>query len=157
MASDRQLYQLELPGYWMDIGQPKDYLIGQALYLQFLDEKLDDRLFKGPNIEGRVWVHPTAKVHETSILGGNVVVGENCVIGPGCKIYNSTILADTRIEGHSLIQGSIIGWKNKIGRWVRVAGLTVTGEDVELKDETFLNGIFVLPHKQITGVYPTSG
>ena len=28
MAAEDHLYQLELPGYWMDIGQPKDYLIG---------------------------------------------------------------------------------------------------------------------------------
>jgi mannose-1-phosphate guanylyltransferase len=28
MAADAQLYQMTLKGYWMDIGQPKDYLIG---------------------------------------------------------------------------------------------------------------------------------
>jgi len=28
MAGEQHLYQLELPGYWMDIGQPGDYLIG---------------------------------------------------------------------------------------------------------------------------------
>lgn len=28
MASEGQLYQMSLDGYWMDIGQPKDYLIG---------------------------------------------------------------------------------------------------------------------------------
>ena len=28
MAADGELYQMTLNGYWMDIGQPKDYLIG---------------------------------------------------------------------------------------------------------------------------------
>jgi mannose-1-phosphate guanylyltransferase len=28
MADQGQIYQLALPGYWMDIGQPKDYLAG---------------------------------------------------------------------------------------------------------------------------------
>jgi len=28
MAADSQIYQMVLPGYWMDIGQPKDYLSG---------------------------------------------------------------------------------------------------------------------------------
>lgn len=28
MASEGQIYQMVLPGYWMDIGQPKDYLSG---------------------------------------------------------------------------------------------------------------------------------
>lgn len=34
MAGDKQLFQMELPGYWMDIGQPKDYLFGQSMYLK---------------------------------------------------------------------------------------------------------------------------
>ena len=101
----------------------------------------------GDNISGNVWIHETAKVDPTTVLGNNVVVGEGVVIGPGCRIYNSTILAHTRIQGYSLIYGSIIGWKNKIGKWVRVCGLSVTGEDVELKDETYLNAISILPHK----------
>lgn len=28
MAAEEHLYQMELPGYWMDIGQPGDFLIG---------------------------------------------------------------------------------------------------------------------------------
>jgi mannose-1-phosphate guanylyltransferase len=59
-----------------------------------------------------------------------VSIGANCNIGPGVKISDSTILAETVIHGYSLIQGSIIGWKNTIGKWVRIQGLTVTAEDV---------------------------
>lgn len=33
MAIENELYQMELPGYWMDIGQPLDYLKGQAMYI----------------------------------------------------------------------------------------------------------------------------
>jgi len=36
-------------------------------------------------------------------------------------------------------------------------GLTVTGEDVEVKDESYLNGIYLLPHKQVTGIYSQPG
>ena len=28
MATEKKIYQMVLPGYWMDIGQPKDYLAG---------------------------------------------------------------------------------------------------------------------------------
>jgi len=28
MANDKKIFQMVLPGYWMDIGQPKDYLSG---------------------------------------------------------------------------------------------------------------------------------
>jgi mannose-1-phosphate guanylyltransferase len=34
MASEGQIYQMKLPGYWMDIGQPKDYLKGQQLHIK---------------------------------------------------------------------------------------------------------------------------
>jgi mannose-1-phosphate guanylyltransferase len=28
LASEKKIFQMILPGYWMDIGQPKDYLSG---------------------------------------------------------------------------------------------------------------------------------
>lgn len=39
MTKENKLYAMELPGFWMDIGQPKDYLSGQTLYLQDLSLK----------------------------------------------------------------------------------------------------------------------
>jgi len=38
MADDNKIFQMVLPGYWMDIGQPKDYLSGQTLHLQSLTQ-----------------------------------------------------------------------------------------------------------------------
>lgn len=29
MAGDNELYAFELPGFWMDVGQPKDFLTGR--------------------------------------------------------------------------------------------------------------------------------
>jgi len=29
MAQDGELYAMELPGFWMDVGQPKDFLTGK--------------------------------------------------------------------------------------------------------------------------------
>ena len=34
MAKEGELYAMELPGFWMDVGQPRDYLLGTCLYLQ---------------------------------------------------------------------------------------------------------------------------
>lgn len=33
---------------------------------------------------------------------------------------------------------------------VRIEGLTVMGEDVHIKDELFINGAAILPHKSIS-------
>ncbi|RXG52584.1 Mannose-1-phosphate guanyltransferase beta [Armadillidium vulgare] len=46
MANDGELYALELRGFWMDIGQPKDFLTGMCLYLTSLKSSNDPRLCK---------------------------------------------------------------------------------------------------------------
>jgi mannose-1-phosphate guanylyltransferase len=93
MAAEGQLYQMLLDGYWMDIGQPKDYLSGQGLFLKSQREKGGDLLASGPNIIGNVWIHASAVVDPTAVLGPNVVIAANCTVGPGCKIYDTTVLS----------------------------------------------------------------
>ena len=39
MAKDEQLYAFTLNGFWMDIGQPKDFLLGTCMYLANLKKK----------------------------------------------------------------------------------------------------------------------
>ena len=39
MAKDGDLHCMELEGFWMDVGQPKDFLTGMCLYLNFLRDK----------------------------------------------------------------------------------------------------------------------
>lgn len=102
-------------------------------------------------------VDPSAKVDQSAQLGPNVVIGAGVVIGPGQKIYNTTVMEGTKIQGYGLIEGSIIGWQNTIGKWVRINGLTVTAEDVQIKDELYVNGAMVMPHKGLTASLPTSG
>ena len=95
-------------------------------------------------------IHPSAQVDPSAIIGPNVVIGEHCIIGPGTRILNSTVMAKTTIKGYCYIEGTIIGWSNTIGMWTRIEGLTVTSEDVTFRDELFVHGIIVLPHKSIT-------
>jgi len=81
MAESNELFAYELEGFWMDIGQPKDFLVGMCLYLQSL--KGTPLLHQGPGIVGNVLVvSPTLEIH-------------NCVIDiillllyRICNIYN---------------------------------------------------------------------
>jgi mannose-1-phosphate guanylyltransferase len=157
MAADGEIFVFTLDGYWMDIGQPKDYLTGQRLFLESLRFKANGRLSKGDNITGDVLVDPTSSVDPTAQLGPNVVIGANCIVGPGSKIYNTTVMEGTKILGYGLIEGSIIGWQNTIGKWARVNGLTVTAEDVQIKDEIYINGAMIMPHKSVAISYPVAG
>eukprot|EP01088_Endostelium_zonatum_P001010 TRINITY_DN11291_c0_g1_i1.p1 TRINITY_DN11291_c0_g1~~TRINITY_DN11291_c0_g1_i1.p1 ORF type:complete len:280 (-),score=51.94 TRINITY_DN11291_c0_g1_i1:101-940(-) len=69
MAKEGQLYAFELQGFWMDVGQPRDYLLGMKLYLQSLQKKQPEKLAQGDSFIQPVLVDPTA------------VVGSKCVIG----------------------------------------------------------------------------
>ena len=98
-------------------------------------------------------IHPSAEVDPTAQLGPNVVIGEGCRIEAGVKIRNSAIHAGTKIKPYSLIVDSIIGWKNNIASWSRITDLTVTGENVNIKEETLLKAVKVLPHVVVTGTH----
>ena len=56
MAKEEELYVFQLEGFWADIGQPKDYLIGTNLFLQDLENRDHIRLCKGSNILGNVLI-----------------------------------------------------------------------------------------------------
>lgn len=100
-------------------------------------------------------VHPTAKVEEGCELS-SCVIGPNCVVESGVKINNSTIMAGTKVKASAYIDGSIIGWKNVVGAWSRVTGLTCTAESVVIANCTLLNGVKILPHKGVNGEHKDS-
>ncbi|XP_030765404.1 mannose-1-phosphate guanyltransferase beta [Sitophilus oryzae] len=149
MAAEKELYAFELQGFWMDVGQPKDFLIGMCLYLKHLRTTDPERLYSGPGVVGNVLVHSTAKIGKSCQIGPNVVIGPGVVIEDGVCIKRSTILEDATIRSNSWLESCIIGWRCIVGQWVRMEGITVLGEDVIVKDETYINGGQVLPHKNI--------
>jgi mannose-1-phosphate guanylyltransferase len=98
-----------LPGYWMDIGQPHDYLSGQTLYLKSQRESNVAALADGSNIQGNVIIDSTATIDETALIGPNVVIGPGCKVGAGCRISNSTLLEGSKVDNYSFMDGSILG------------------------------------------------
>ncbi|CAF1025778.1 unnamed protein product [Adineta ricciae] len=150
MATDKQLYAFELKGFWMDVGQPKDYLTGIGLYLNHVRRSQPERLSRENGIVGNVLLDPTAKIGERCRIGPNVVVGPRVIIQDGVCLKNCTILADSLVKSHTWIANCIIGWRCTIGQWVRMENTTVLGLDVSVQDELFINGGVILPHKAIT-------
>jgi mannose-1-phosphate guanylyltransferase len=146
-----------LPGYWMDIGQPKDYLSGQTMFLKSQEELNPSVLKKGANIVGNVIIDESAEIDSSAVIGPNVVIGAGCKVGAGSKITNSTIMAGTVVKTSSYIDGSIIGANSTIGSWCRITNLAVIADDVQVKDTSYLNGTKVLPHKGVEGSHPNEG
>lgn len=149
MATEQQLYAMDLQGFWMDVGQPKDFLTGMCLYLTAVGQRAPATLHKGPSIVGNVLIDPSATIGADCRIGPNVTIGPNVVIEDGVRIKRSTILNGAIIKSHAWLDSCIIGWRSTVGRWVRMEGITVLGEDVMVKDEIYINGGQVLPHKSI--------
>lgn len=154
MARDDNLFAFDLSGFWMDVGQPKDFLTGMVMYLRYLREKHPELLHEGPGSIGNVLVDPSAKIGENCRIGPNVVIGPNAVIQDGVCLSRCTIMQESVIRSHSWIHSAIIGWKSVVGQWVRMEGVSVLGEDVIVKDELYINGGRILPHKSISNSSP---
>jgi len=149
IAAENQLFAMVLPGFWMDIGQPRDYNTGLRLYLNSLKQKMPKLLASGPSYIGNVIVDESAQVGEGCLIGPDVSIGQGCIIEAGVRLSRCTIMRGVRVKKHACISGSIIGWHSTIGQWARIENMTVLGEDVHVRDEIFSNGGVVLPHKEI--------
>lgn len=130
LALEGELYCCSLNGFWMDLGQPKDFLLGTKFYLQHLKDQGSEELAKGDNIIGNVMIHPTAKVDQSSVIGPNVVIGENCTIARGVRLSDTCVMSKCLIKAHAFVRNSIIGWQSIVGQWVRIEGVSVVAEDV---------------------------
>lgn len=149
VAADNKLYAFTLGGYWMDVGQPKDYLKGLKLHLDSLRIHSPDHLASGAHIRANVLIDSSAKIGEGCLIGPDVCIGQGCVIGDGVRLSSCVIMRGVSVKQHSKIDTCIIGWDSKVGAWSRLENNCVLGEDVQVKDELYLNGAVVLPHKEI--------
>ena len=73
MADDGQLHCMQLKGFWMDVGQPKDFLIGMCLYLEFLRQNQKNQEFKEKHKNPKLSV-PTQLAEGPCIVGDVIVV-----------------------------------------------------------------------------------
>jgi len=103
---------------------------------------------------GNVLVDPTARIGQGCRIGPNVTVGPGVVIEDGVCVKRSTLLKGATVRSHSWLDGCIVGWRSVVGQWVRIENNTVLGEDVIVKDEIYINGGQVLPHKSIAASVP---
>lgn len=149
MAKDQQLYAIELDSYWMDVGQPKDFLKGMSLFLGWTRKTDSKQLASGDGIVGNVLIDPSAKIGKDCHIGPDVCIGPNVVIEDGLLIKRCTVLSGSKLQSHTRMDGCIIGWDCSIGKWVHLDG-TCLGEGVKIDDELYMNGATILPYKSIS-------
>lgn len=128
LAQENLLEHFQFEGYWMDIGQPKDYLVGQKMELSHQNK--DTKFFNAKD---------------------NVVIGENVRLGKNCKLKNCTIFNYAIIEDNVVIENSIIGWGCHIQEGCCIKDMSVLGEGVIVEKDMKVHGALPKPNTRITG------
>ncbi|KAK8807007.1 hypothetical protein WA158_003766 [Blastocystis sp. Blastoise] len=154
MAKEGTLYSMLLPGFWMDIGQPKDYITGVDLTLQYYSECYPNKLSKGENIKGNALISPKAKISPLTVIGPNVVIGDDCVVEDHVTLSNCTLHKGCHVHKNSIITFSILGWENKVMENC-VINHVYTGFDVTFKSGVELDDYSICPNKTIGESNPT--
>jgi mannose-1-phosphate guanylyltransferase len=152
IVKDGLLHSFDLEGFWMDVGQPKDFLSGTCLYLSHLTKLGSKQLTPSSTSyvhQGNVLIDPTAQIGKNCKIGPNVTIGPNVVIGDGVRLQRCVLLAGSKVKDHAWVKSTIVGWNSTIGRWARLENVSVLGDDVTIGDEIYCNGASILPHKSI--------
>jgi mannose-1-phosphate guanylyltransferase len=152
ICKDGELHSFDLEGFWMDVGQPKDFLSGTCLYLSSLAKRSSKKLtsITEPYVYGgNVLIDPSAKIGKNCRIGPNVTIGPNVIIGDGVRLQRCVILENSKVKDHAWVKSTIVGWNSTVGKWARLENVTVLGDDVTIGDEIYVNGGSILPHKSI--------
>ena len=153
LAEEQQLYGFESHGFWMDIGEPIDYLNANAAILarQRKVIKPDSveidpaAVIKGPCNFGE-----NVKIGADSRIGPNVSLADDVQIGKGCRIENSVIFAGAVIEDYSSVKSAILGENSVLERWVKVESGSLIGDFAQIGDGvTITEGVSICPSKSI--------
>jgi len=159
MAKAGELYAMDLEGFWMDVGQPGDYLVGMGMHLENLKSSGASSLYVKKDTDDfeviqPVLIHPSAKVGRGCVIGPDVSIAKDCVIGSGNRLQYTSVMEGVEVADSTWIHRCIIGWHSRIGSWCRLQNGSVLGEDVAVRDGLYINGAKILPHKEIKDSVP---
>jgi NDP-sugar pyrophosphorylase family protein len=105
----------------------------------------------GVQVEGLVFVHPTAQLpHTATLIGpvwigpgskllpgcflrGNVIVGANCTVGHNAEIKNSLLMDDVQVPHRPYIGDSILGNGAHLGAGVVLSNLRLDQKAISVR------------------------
>jgi mannose-1-phosphate guanylyltransferase len=160
LAQGEPMYGFPSDCYWLDLGTPEKYLAAHHDILEgHVDVPIDSR-----SSGDRVFIGEGVKIDESARIYGPLLVGNGVEIGPEAEVGAQTCLGDgvkvgakAHIEGSVILEGavigegcsidhSIIGRGTVLGPEVRVAELSVLGDNIEAGGENeFRRGIRIWP------------
>ncbi|TRO53167.1 NDP-sugar synthase [Candidatus Bathyarchaeota archaeon] len=153
LAEEQQLYGFETHAFWMDIGEPVDYIEANAAILA-----RQRRVMKPDSVEidslaiinGTCNFGENVKIGADSRIGPNVSLADDVVIGKGCRVENSIIYSGAVIEDYSSVKNAILGENSVLERWVKVESGSLIGDFAQISDGvTITSGVSVCPSKTV--------
>jgi len=121
-------------GYWMDIGQPTDYLRGQQLAIGSMAESAGGNVTENGSID----------------KNENVVIGRNVVIGTNVKLRDCTIFEYTTVEDNVTVENSIIGWSSHLKKDSQVLDFSVLGQGTVIESGIQVRGCRSNPNSRFS-------
>ena len=153
LAEENKLYGFESHGFWMDIGEPQDYLGANAM---MLTKNNLNKCGESPEIDPSVVIRKpcnfgdNVRIGADSIIRPNVSIGNGVQIGKGCRIENSVVFDGVTIEDYSSVKSAILGENSVLERWVKVESGSLIGDYAQIKDGvTITERVSICPSKTI--------
>lgn len=154
LADERSLYGYKIPGFWLDIGVPEDYLRANNFLLSRMGG-VD--IGDGSKVEASAEVLPPSsigagvKVGASSVIGPSTSIADHVHIGEGCRIENSIIFSGVTIGNYTSIRDVIIGESATLKRWVKVESGSMIGDYTTILDGvTITQGVTICPSKTVS-------
>jgi len=155
LAEEGKLYGCDFKGFWIDIGEPEDYLKANELLLDI--EIKESQLGKSVHVKSSAEVQkPTvigdgAVIGEESKIGPHAAIGERVTLGKEVSIQNSIIFPGTTISDFTSIKGAVIGEDVRIGRRVKIENVCLVGDHSVIEDNvTLTRGVTVCPSRVVS-------
>ena len=153
LAEEQKLYGFETHAFWMDIGEPFDYLGANAAVLSRQRKVVKpDSADIDPSaiISGPCNFGENVKIGADSRIGPNVSLADDVMIGKGCRVENSIIYSGAVIEDYSSVKNAILGENSVLERWVKVESGSLIGDFAQISDGvTITSGVSVCPSKTV--------
>jgi mannose-1-phosphate guanylyltransferase len=109
LASDRIVMGVVDPGYWLDLGQPMDFVAGSV------DLVLGNAPSPAVTAPGQSLILAGSKIADTALIHGGTTIGAGTIVGSGSNVSASVIFDSVVIGTNVNISNSIIGQGAEIG------------------------------------------
>jgi UDP-N-acetylglucosamine diphosphorylase / glucose-1-phosphate thymidylyltransferase / UDP-N-acetylgalactosamine diphosphorylase / glucosamine-1-phosphate N-acetyltransferase / galactosamine-1-phosphate N-acetyltransferase len=112
------------------------------------------KLPPGIHVEGKVWVHPSAKlpayatiigpvwigagcdIRPGAFIRSNTIVGERCVLGNACEFKNCVLMDGVQVPHFNYVGDSILGNRAHFGAGVICSNLRLDQQPIVVRTET---------------------